>query len=102
MTMKTRLPWWKGTQIWPDRSFSEATMTSREKVSKARYDIVGLRGSTKANALSQRVALLEVWKTFEEKNGTEDEIKKVQGMFPIVSRKRRVDEETGQAVEGMS
>ncbi|TCD62659.1 NineTeen Complex (NTC) component [Steccherinum ochraceum] len=48
---------------------------------------------------SERVALLEVWKTFEEKNGSEEEIKKVQGMFPIVSRKRRVDEETGQAVE---
>lgn len=48
----------------------------------------------------QRVALLEVWKTFEEKNGSEDDIAKVQAMFPIVSRKRRVDEETGQAVEG--
>ncbi|THH23280.1 hypothetical protein EUX98_g7900 [Antrodiella citrinella] len=48
---------------------------------------------------SERVALLEVWKTFEEKNGSEDDAAKVQAMFPIVSRKRRVDEETGQAVE---
>ncbi|CAL1701447.1 unnamed protein product [Somion occarium] len=48
---------------------------------------------------SERVALLEVWKSFEEKNGTADDITKVQGMFPIVSKKRRVDEETGQVVE---
>lgn len=44
--------------------------------------------------------MLEVWKTFEEKNGSADEVAKVQGMFPIVSKKRRVDEETGQVVEG--
>ncbi|KAI0082559.1 TPR-like protein [Panus rudis PR-1116 ss-1] len=47
----------------------------------------------------ERVALLNVWKSFEEKNGTQAEIDKVQKMFPIVSRKRHVDEETGQAVE---
>lgn len=48
----------------------------------------------------QRYALLEVWKTFEEKHGTSDDIAKVQGMMPIVSKKRHVDEETGQVVEG--
>ncbi|KAI0923069.1 NineTeen Complex (NTC) component [Taiwanofungus camphoratus] len=48
---------------------------------------------------SDRYALLEVWKTFEEKHGTSDDIAKVQGMMPIVSKKRHVDEETGQVVE---
>ena len=48
----------------------------------------------------QRVALLEVWKTFEEQHGTEEDIKKVQGMMPIVSKRRQVDQETGQTVEG--
>ncbi|KAK0220044.1 hypothetical protein IW262DRAFT_1272911 [Armillaria fumosa] len=48
---------------------------------------------------SERVALLEVWKSFEEINGTPDDVAKVQGMMPIVSKKRHVDQETGQTVE---
>jgi crooked neck len=47
------------------------------------------------------VALLEVWKTFEENHGSPDEVKKVEGMMPIVSKRRVVDQETGQTVEGM-
>jgi hypothetical protein len=41
-----------------------------------------------------------VWKTFEENHGTPDEVKKVEGMMPIVSKRRVVDQETGQTVEG--
>jgi crooked neck len=52
--------------------------------------------------IQQRVALLEVWKTFEESNGTEEDVKRVQGMMPIVAKRRHVDEETGQVVEGKS
>ncbi|KAF8069179.1 pre-mRNA-splicing factor CLF1 [Lyophyllum atratum] len=48
---------------------------------------------------SERVALLEVWKTFEETRGTEADVAKVQGMMPIVSKRRVVDEETGETVE---
>lgn len=48
----------------------------------------------------QRVALLEAWKAFEEANGTEADVAKVQGMMPIVGRKQHVDKETGQVVEG--
>ncbi|KAK7060421.1 NineTeen Complex (NTC) component [Paramarasmius palmivorus] len=48
---------------------------------------------------SERVALLEVWKSFEEENGTADDVAKVQGMMPIVSKRRKVDQETGQTVE---
>ncbi|GJE86973.1 TPR-like protein [Phanerochaete sordida] len=47
---------------------------------------------------AERVALLESWKAFEETNGEPDDVDKVQKMFPIVSKKRRVDE-TGQVVE---
>ncbi|KAI0342562.1 protein prenylyltransferase [Trametopsis cervina] len=47
---------------------------------------------------AERVVLLESWKVFEEANGTEDDVARVQNMFPIVSRKRKVDE-SGQAVE---
>lgn len=50
---------------------------------------------------AERVALLESWKAFEEANGTPEDSAKVQGMFPIVSRKRKVDE-AGQVVEGMA
>ena len=46
------------------------------------------------------MALLEVWKTFEENNGSPNEVKKVEGMMPIVSKRRVVDQETGQTVEG--
>lgn len=48
----------------------------------------------------QRVALLEAWKAFEEANGSEADVAKVQGMMPIVGRKQHVDKETGQVVEG--
>ncbi|KDR79905.1 hypothetical protein GALMADRAFT_62351 [Galerina marginata CBS 339.88] len=48
---------------------------------------------------SERVALLEVWKTFEQNNGSPEEVKKVEGMMPIVTKKRHVDQETGQMVE---
>ncbi|KIK68727.1 hypothetical protein GYMLUDRAFT_190062 [Collybiopsis luxurians FD-317 M1] len=47
----------------------------------------------------ERVALLEVWKTFESTHGTADDVAKVNGMMPIVSKKRHVDQETGQMVE---
>ncbi|KAJ3751659.1 hypothetical protein EV360DRAFT_76034, partial [Lentinula raphanica] len=46
-----------------------------------------------------RVALLEVWKTFEETHGTADDVTKVSSMMPIVTKKRHVDQETGQMVE---
>ncbi|KAH8822833.1 hypothetical protein DL96DRAFT_1619438 [Flagelloscypha sp. PMI_526] len=48
---------------------------------------------------SERVALLEVWKRFEEEHGTEEQVAKVEGMKPIVSKRRHVDPETGQTVE---
>ncbi|PPQ97637.1 hypothetical protein CVT26_002544 [Gymnopilus dilepis] len=48
---------------------------------------------------SERVALLEVWKTFEQNHGTSEDVKKVEGMMPIVTKKRHVDQETGQMVE---
>ncbi|KAJ7219422.1 pre-mRNA-splicing factor CLF1 [Mycena pura] len=48
---------------------------------------------------NERVALLEVWKTFEESHGSADDVAKVQGMMPIVSKRRHVDAETGQTVE---
>jgi crooked neck len=38
---------------------------------------------------------------FEESHGTAGDIAKVQGMMPIVSKRRHVDQETGQTVEGV-
>ena len=46
--------------------------------------------------------LLEIWKAFEEKYGTAEDVVKVQGMMPITSKRRIVDKETGQTVEGTS
>jgi len=46
------------------------------------------------------VALLEVWKTFEEQHGSSDDVAKVEKMKPIISKRRRVDQENGQMVEG--
>ena len=50
---------------------------------------------------SQRVALLQVWKSFEEQRGTADDAAKVEAMMPVQGKRRYVDEETGQLVEGM-
>ncbi|KAF9530816.1 hypothetical protein CPB83DRAFT_850367 [Crepidotus variabilis] len=49
--------------------------------------------------IDERVALLEVWKTFEEQSGTPEDVAKVEGMKPIISKRRRVDQENGQMVE---
>ena len=49
----------------------------------------------------QRVALLQVWKSFEEQHGMAEDIAKVEGMMPVQGKRRYVDEETGQLVEGM-
>lgn len=49
----------------------------------------------------QRVALLQVWKSFEEQRGTADDVAKVDDMMPVQGKRRYVDEETGQLVEGM-
>ncbi|KAH9915734.1 pre-mRNA-splicing factor CLF1 [Fomitopsis serialis] len=43
----------------------------------------------------ERAALLEVWKTFEEKNGTPEDVQQVQSKIPIVSA-RRVKANDGQ------
>lgn len=43
----------------------------------------------------ERAAFLEVWKTFEEKNGTSEDVQKVQSKIPIVSA-RRVKTSDGQ------
>ncbi|THH15994.1 hypothetical protein EW146_g4572 [Bondarzewia mesenterica] len=48
---------------------------------------------------NERVALLQVWKDFEEKRGTPDDLARVQGMMPVQGKRRYVDEETGQLVE---
>ncbi|THV04777.1 protein prenylyltransferase [Dendrothele bispora CBS 962.96] len=48
---------------------------------------------------SERVALLEVWKTFEENQGNGEGMKKVQSMMPVVSKKHHVDPETCLTVE---
>ena len=49
----------------------------------------------------QRVALLDVWTAFEEKNGSSDDVTRVQGMMPIVTERRRIHQETGQGVDGV-
>ncbi|KAF9478974.1 TPR-like protein [Pholiota conissans] len=54
----------------------------------------------KSKGLKQeRIALLHIWKTFEESHGSPEDVKKVEGMMPIQARVRHVDQETGQMVE---
>ncbi|KAH0582458.1 NineTeen Complex (NTC) component [Termitomyces sp. 'cryptogamus'] len=48
---------------------------------------------------SERVALLSVWKNFEQMHGTEADVSKVDGMMPISTKRRHVDPETGETVE---
>ncbi|KAJ3510460.1 hypothetical protein NLJ89_g4661 [Agrocybe chaxingu] len=47
----------------------------------------------------ERLVLLEVWKIFEEKHGTAEDVAKVERMMPIFTKRRHVDRETGQLVE---
>ena len=47
----------------------------------------------------ERVALLEVWKTFEQNYGSEETVAKVQAMMPFPAKKQIEDPETGQMVE---
>ncbi|KAG1741196.1 hypothetical protein EDD22DRAFT_921500 [Suillus occidentalis] len=48
---------------------------------------------------SQRAALLESWKAFEQERSSESDVAKVEGMMPIIGRKQYIDKETGQVVE---
>ncbi|KAF9237552.1 hypothetical protein BU15DRAFT_88704 [Melanogaster broomeanus] len=59
----------------------------------------GYRDLKSKELKAERVALLEAWKAYEEANGTQADVAKVQGMMPIVGRKQHVDKETGQVVE---
>ncbi|GBE80504.1 Pre-mRNA-splicing factor CLF1 [Sparassis crispa] len=47
----------------------------------------------------ERMALLLVWKKFEEERGTPADVAEVEDMMPVPCVTRRVDEETGQFVE---
>ncbi|RDB27073.1 Pre-mRNA-splicing factor CLF1 [Hypsizygus marmoreus] len=54
----------------------------------------------KARGLNtERVALLEVWKAFEERNGSANDLATVQCMMPIKAIQRREHKETGEIVE---
>ncbi|KAI0037027.1 pre-mRNA-splicing factor CLF1 [Vararia minispora EC-137] len=48
---------------------------------------------------NERVALLQVWKNFEDEHGTSEDAAKVDSMMPVQGKRRYVDEETGQLVE---
>jgi len=55
----------------------------------------GYNDLRKQGLKTERAALLEVWKSFEEKNGSADDIQKVQNKMPLVSRRRVMDPESG-------
>ncbi|KAH6906764.1 pre-mRNA-splicing factor CLF1 [Coprinopsis sp. MPI-PUGE-AT-0042] len=59
----------------------------------------GYRDLKSKGLTDERVALLEVWKTFEQTYGSEETVAKVQGMMPFPAKKQFVDPETGQMVE---
>jgi crooked neck len=42
-----------------------------------------------------------VWKTFEENNGTSEDVARVEGMMPIIGKKRNVEQGLDNDVEGM-
>ncbi|KAI0252835.1 pre-mRNA-splicing factor CLF1 [Lactifluus subvellereus] len=59
----------------------------------------GYRDLKSKGLKNERVALLQVWKSFEEQRGTPEDIAKVEGMMPVQGKRRYVDQETGQLVE---
>jgi crooked neck len=77
-------------------------LKSKSLVDEVRGLLLRILPSKELTHFVQRVALLEVWKTFEQNYGTEDTVAKVQAMMPFAAKKQIVDPETGQAVEGMS
>jgi len=72
----------------------EGDLELARQVFKRGYDDLRNKGLK-----SERVAVLEVWRSFEEKHGTPADVAKVQEMFPIVSLKRVYDPETDTHVE---
>ena len=42
-----------------------------------------------------------MWKTFEENNGTPEDVARVEGMMPIIGKKRNVDQGLDNDVEGL-
>ncbi|KZT22885.1 protein prenylyltransferase [Neolentinus lepideus HHB14362 ss-1] len=59
----------------------------------------GYRDQKAKGLKDERFALLKHWKEFEETHGSSSDVAKVQAMMPIATKKRRVDDETGQMEE---
>jgi len=47
----------------------------------------------------ERFLLLELWNTFEQSNGTLNDVARVENMMPIVSKNQNSDQQSGQEVE---
>jgi hypothetical protein len=80
------------------RAYSD--LKSKKLIDEVRFSTISALFVLRKTLHSQRVALLEVWKTFEEQHGSSDDVAKVEQMKPIISKRRRVDQENGQMVEG--
>ncbi|KAF5357117.1 hypothetical protein D9756_006795 [Leucocoprinus leucothites] len=78
---------------------AEVKMTPGDPVVARQVFERGYKDLKSRGLKSERVALLETWKSFEEAHGSPDDVAKVQAMMPIVSKRRHVDQETGQTVE---
>ncbi|EPQ50333.1 hypothetical protein GLOTRDRAFT_12627, partial [Gloeophyllum trabeum ATCC 11539] len=59
----------------------------------------GYRDLKSKGLKDERFALLKHWKEFEENYGSASDVSKVQAMMPIATKKRRMDNETGQMEE---
>ena len=56
--------------------------------------------SRRSSPCVQRFALLQVWKAFEENNGTSDDVARVERMMPVVGRRRNADQTLDHEAEG--
>ncbi|KAG5635885.1 hypothetical protein H0H81_009766 [Sphagnurus paluster] len=59
----------------------------------------GYQDLKRQGLVHERLALLTVWKTFEEVQGSPEGLKRVEAMMPIVAKKRKTDIENDQEVE---
>ncbi|KAF8294830.1 TPR-like protein [Clavulina sp. PMI_390] len=84
-----------------DEAAAEEDVPEENKANPARAREIFERGfkDLKGKEWTDRVAILEAWKTFETQNGTPEQVAKVQNLMPQATKRRRTINDAGDQEE---
>ncbi|KAF8060855.1 hypothetical protein FPV67DRAFT_310231 [Lyophyllum atratum] len=82
-----------------DEDLSESAIVPGDAALARQVFLRGYNDLKRQGLIHERLALLTVWKKFEETGGSAGDVARVDGMMPVVVRRRKTDETHEQAVE---